>query len=621
MNEMNLKLFDVREIAPDALASLVVTAANVDGHIRPLSLYSDYIWILPGGTRNMPDSVFRLNFARVPESFRDQMRVMVFRYMRRGRIGGTRVGPRQIARFFDNAIQFFDFLLSVRISSLSATTPFACALYVHDRKKYRKQDGAARSADFLRTLFTNVEALFELSQATDDPMPSFPWPGSSASRQAGITGRAGRRGGESAKTPLIPDNVLCELFRAASECIDEAPHLLDLRDRLDQVRSSMPTASEDLIRREKNELLVAHGWNLGLTRFRRRLTEIRTASYIIVATLSGCRNHELANVQQGACYSTIDDDGNEYWWLRSSSEKTGEGYTEWMIPAAAKVALDVMDRWSEPFQRLLRLELDNRRSADPADAEIAAAQRHLGAIFVGCEPKQKLRVRTLSNMGLNYDLKTFAKRNGIAWKLSTHQFRRTFANYAARSQFGDLRYLKEHFKHWSFDMTLGYALNEHQELSLYAEVYDELGDIRERLIDSWLMPDTRLGGGLGKRVIAWRGNHDVTLFKDHRSMVRTLATGFGHLRSNGHAWCTADQGLACVGNGGLDRSRCGGCEHGVVGAQHMGVYEQMHEHLQTLLELEDVGPGGIRYVERSLERCRDVLASIDCDLKEVACDG
>jgi hypothetical protein len=64
---------------------------------------------------------------------------------------------------------------------------------------------------------------------------------------------------------------------------------------------------------------------------------------------------------------------------------------------------------------------------------------------------------------INIALKAFAKKCGLEWELATHQFRRKFANYAARSQFGDLRYLKQHFKHWSLDMTLGYALNESQE--------------------------------------------------------------------------------------------------------------------------------------------------------------
>ncbi|MDB5935350.1 MAG: hypothetical protein JWQ01_2694 [Massilia sp.] len=51
-------------------------------------------------------------------------------------------------------------------------------------------------------------------------------------------------------------------------------------------------------------------------------------------------------------------------------------------------------------------------------------------------------------------------------------YKRLTACYAARSQFGDLRYLRDHFKHWSLDMTLGYAMNESQEMELYLEIQE-----------------------------------------------------------------------------------------------------------------------------------------------------
>jgi len=54
---------------------------------------------------------------------------------------------------------------------------------------------------------------------------------------------------------------------------------------------------------------------------------------------------------------------------------------------------------------------------------------------------------------------------GTIWPLTSHHFRCTFACLAARSALGDIRYLREHYKHWSLDMTLQSATNFNQQLS------------------------------------------------------------------------------------------------------------------------------------------------------------
>lgn len=99
-------------------------------------------------------------------------------------------------------------------------------------------------------------------------------------------------------------------------------------------------------------------------------------------------------------------------------------------------------------QRLMDAEIAARRAADPRDLEIAEAFRHRGAVFLGMTERKSKQVRTPTASQWNKALKGFASRCGLEWNLANHQFRRKFANYAARSRFGDLRYLREHFKHW-----------------------------------------------------------------------------------------------------------------------------------------------------------------------------
>jgi hypothetical protein len=410
---------------------------------------------------------------------------------------------------------------------------------------------------------------------------------------------------------MIPDEIFTTLFQHAWNLVERADVLLSIRDELHGIEVERQNQSKLNIIKVKTRYLKARGFDGGSKEFNEILLKLRTACYIVVASLSGCRNHEIAFVQSDSCYSTEDDDGVVYWWMRSQSTKTDAGHTEWMIPEAAVKALKVMDRWAKPWQAKITEEIDNRRAIAALDPEIAEARRHVGAVFLGIDTRKGSQVRTLSILGWTNALGTFAKQCGLDWHLSTHQFRRKFANYAARSRFGDLRYLREHFKHWSLDVTLAYALNESQEMALYMEIDEELNTINEGLVKGWLAPDEPLAGGYGRNIVAWRGSEAVNIFKSHKHMVRSVAESTS-IRSNGHAWCTADDNL-CVGND-LERTRCSGCSNAVIGKTHSDLYQGLYEHLKEILKSDDIGEAGIARVHRDMQRCSSVLKDLGYDV-------
>lgn len=286
-----------------------------------------------------------------------------------------------------------------------------------------------------------------------------------------------------------------------------------------------------------------------------------------------------------------------------------------MIPEAAVTALRVMERWAQPYQKRIATEIEEQRARNPRDPEIAEALRHQSALFLATEPRRRKQVRTLSGQGWNLALKKFARARGLDWALASHQFRRKFANYAARSQFGDLRYLKEHFKHWSLEMTLGYAMNGSQEMELYAEIQTELDDIKAGVVESWLDPTAPLTGGYGKNIVAWRGSNPVSLFKDYTHMARSLAE-ITSIRSNGHAWCTADDNL-CVGND-LEQTRCTGCRNAVIGTRHLPIYRGLRDHLAEVLQCTDIGQAGMNLVRRDMDRLNGVLTSLEPQAAEAS---
>ena len=599
---------DVRGCTPEERDALIVTLAQIDGTWVVLSHYGDDQWQLIGGPTNIVACHRILDFAHVPADFRATMKSIMYRFLRRGRAYQKKPSMSSLRNLLANALPFLRHLQRLKLLHFGAVTPMVCAIYVHECKaacigKKAKPCAAAT----LLARFMAVEALYELSQHTRDPIPNKPWPETSASIMTGLTGQNRRAG----TTLLMPDSVYTELFMAAWKVVKQGPHLLDLRDMRDRISAERQGQDKKVIEYAKNRRLHAKGWIGGLTTFSSALLELRTACYIVVACLSGCRNHELAYVQSGACYRTQDDNGDSYWWMKSRSTKTDAGHTEWMIPEAAVTALRIMDRWALPYQAILEREIEHRRAVNPVDPKIAEACAHLGAVFLGTTQFNGNETRTLSLATWSMNLKAFAKKHNIDWDLASHQFRRKFANYVARSQFGDLRYLKEHFKHWSMDMTLGYALNESQEMALYAEIQNELDDIKDGAVEQWLQPDEPLAGGYGRGIMAWRGSEAVTLFKNHSSMVRSVSESTA-IRSNGHAWCTADDDL-CVGNGGLDRTRCTGCNNAVIGREHAHIYQGMYDQLNDVLKCDDIGEGGLARVRRDLDRCRDVLTSLGYD--------
>ena len=604
---------DVRGLSASERKTLIISSTQIDGKWVILSSYGDNIWQLDGFTSNVEMSRRRLYLNKIPSAFREVMKAMLYRYLRRGRKAGIRPKGGSTKKLFHNALPFLRHLQELKLDHIYEATPMVCRTYVNASKAYRQtkhSKGKPLSQNVMEFRFQAVEALYELSQYTDDRMPSHPWPETSAAALARLTGHGSNY---SNKTHLIPDDVFCVLFQRAYQQLERGQHLLDLRDAMDALttqRKGQPTSTVNVA---KNLQLGALGWEGGLRSLSNALIDLRNSCYIVVASTSGCRNHELTNLQSGAHHRTEDDEGTIYHWMRSRSEKTDAGVHDWMIPEVAVRALRLMERWSTPYQAMLAAEIMQRRRANPYDPQIVEAQKHRHALFLAVDPKIN-QARTLGNKNWNRHLKAFTKDCGLSWNLTTHQFRRKFANYAAHSRFGDLRYLKEHYAHWSLDMTLGYAMDEswgqHLDLELYADIQGEVEDIKLGVVDRWL-GDEPLAGGFGKALKKWqREPQNLLIFKDHASMLKSISESTA-IRSNGHAWCTADND-GCVGNT-LDRTRCGDCNHAVIGRGHAPIYQRLYDDLKGLLHCTDIGEGGRQRVERNLNRCRDVLAQLGMD--------
>ncbi|WP_323571168.1 integrase [Pseudomonas sp. 10S4] len=411
----------------------------------------------------------------------------------------------------------------------------------------------------------------------------------------------------------MPDEIFCALFENAYGQVERGKALLDLRDAVNEESTTWKISPKN-VGKKKNRFLANLGWEGGSAALNEALIDLRNACYIVLASTSGCRNHELANVMSGSLQRTQGDDGTLYHWMRSKSEKTDTGLHDWMIPEAGVRALRVMERWAKPYQASIAMEIVERRGKNTLDPEIPRAQQHRNALFLGSYSTKGNQARTVSLAAWNVGLKAFARKVGLDWPLASHQFRRKFANYVAHSRFGDLRYLREHFAHWSMDMALGYAMDEswggHLDLDLYSEIQAEYDDIKLDTVDGWLSDDL-LAGGFGRSIKQWqRDPANLAIFKDHRTMVISIAESTS-IRSNGHAWCSADND-GCVGNT-LERTRCGDCNNAVIGVGHLRIYQQLYNNLKELLDCRDIGESGRLRVLRDMERCRSVFTQLGYD--------
>ncbi|SOZ24670.1 Phage integrase family protein [Cupriavidus taiwanensis] len=608
---------DVRALSPSERDRLIVSTRKLDGKLRVVSHYGDSVWWIIHQVKCVTKSNTKIDFDILPLFFRSQAKAIVYRYMRRGAPGSGRPpAGSTVVQFFTNLRLFLSYLARISIRSLSEVTPLVCSNYANLLKREKKKENGESGLYAKRTIEKKVgiiDKIYGLSKFTDNPITTYPWPDASLGAKTKTKSKKSKTG---CKTPLMSDDVFTRLFNRAWNIVTNAVHLFGLRSDLQNVRAKKKdNPSRKYITMLKTPALTKAGFEGTFSDFKAQLLEVRIACYVVIASLSGCRVHELAHMRANCYYSTIGKDGERYWWIRSESHKTYEGPTEWMVPEAAISAVRVLEKWAAPYQEKIRLEIEEYRRNDPNDLRIAEAQEHKDSLFLGFDSKNGSLVRTLGRQVINVDLKDFSRACGLKWVPKTHQFRRKFANYVAKSKFGDLRYLREHFKHWAMDMTLGYALNESQEMALFLEIQDELEDIKIAVVDSWLDNSEPLTGGYGENLVRWRQSDEaVAMFKTRSQMVRFIASSTP-IRSNGHAWCTAEDGF-CVGNN-LDRTRCGaGCENGVLGRAHQEVYVGLFRHLKELKSAKDIGPGGLERVHRDVARCEEVLAKLGCELQE-----
>lgn len=579
----------------------IVTTDRAESVLYVLSRYEDEHWWLSKSkqTANKPDNHRKLDFTRISgEQLRAEAKVV----MARSVWAENSLANTTIRAYFDNLVFWLNWLGDQGIRSHAQVTPLVALRYVQYVRRLTLSNKPGKPLNGT-TKFYKLSAVERCWQHLRDTASGFdhPWPDSTA------TALAGMKPNSKAKTEIIPDDVLKTLFQNAESLLRQADGLLAHRDAVAAYQPRSKNVKSQS--KEKTRFLKTRGWDQGVKALKKTLLDLRDGCFVIILATTGIRAHELGLIHRGEWFSEVRD-GERFYFLASRSDKTHAGKTSWLCPEITIDAVKVLERLSASLQRDLESVLKAAREAGDLK-EITRLRSISGAVGLTKDTKQENRLYQLSSTSLDTALKNFAKALGLDWKLSSHQFRRTFANYVVHHKLGDLRYLRDHFKHWSLDMTILYAMNEAQDMELYDEIYAAFDGKRQAIVGHWLEPNTPLSGGMASHIRQMRSRtEEVRTYKDRRAMVEAISE-LVYLRSTGIAWCTNDTGVDCAGG------QCEGCEHGCIDDTHTPFWEGLYLQQIELRQIDDLTDSGSRTVERTMERCEKVLTDLGVDIKRL----
>lgn len=558
-------------------ALIISSAMGPAGDTQILSRYDDDVWELWPyfDQSNVTPGNKRIDWARVPEQFKEGCKAVVYRYWKEGLPGATPPIARSIVALTTHLTVLFNFLAALGVRGLSQVHPIHISGFIH----HRRTTDRVKPGTLVRNLL-GIELLYRFRSEDVDSLGFYPWPGSSAADQAGYTGPARSIG----CTALIPPPVLQQLYVTAEGLLARADTMLDERDL-----------------------------GLRITGTDRELNLLRDACFFLLGVLTGMRCEEIAGIEVGAGRKERKD-GLFYNWVQSIEHKTKKGRVEYLMPALGHRVLKVMERWSLPLRQelhnlVVQLEANQSSVGVPERMRVlAGARADLNRLFLGREGRTQL-IRTVSGLYWATRMKVYAAHAGVDWRLSPHQLRRVYAWTFVRHRLGNLLFLKEQFKHSSIEMTQLYAANPMQDDTLFEDLFTEISTQKVELVEGWLNADTPLAGRAGQRISIMRA-HD---FPSRRALIEETADWI-NIRSTGHSWCLA-QDDGCGGAGLYEPGRCGTCNDSVIDSSQRIAWEAIHAHqLELQEEASELGPAAVQRVQRDLRRAEDVLKQLGAEI-------
>lgn len=566
------------ELSAEERGNVVVSAVlNDAGNIVVLSRVKDLVWEMWPfvTTPNTRDYKKRLDWSVIAESYREACQNVLYRYWKVGRPGRHAPGISSLFKTFHQLSTFCRFAGSLGLKSLRDVQSIHVANFVHAQRQ------AKLAPESMLSKFSAVELLYQFRYEHDGSLQVHPWPESSASELAGMTGQSGQDARKVALTPLIPVEVAQRLFTYAEGILGRAEGFMDERDRGEH--SSF----------KKSEV-----------------TSIRNACFYLLGVLTGMRSSELSSIEVGAGRTELKNDIT-FHWVASVEHKTKKGRVDYLMPAMGHNILRILERWSQPYRQRLAEQIAEMESQEGQLTAkelqwLDTARSNTRKLFLG---NGQGGIVPVSGMGWSTILSRFALAAGTDWKLAPHQMRRLYAYTFVRHRLGDMLFLKEQFKHSTINMTQLYGSNPLQDAALYDDILSELMAYKAGVVAQWLEKDEPLAGGAADRIKELRA-HD---FEGRRELLSDTSHRV-NIRSTGHSWCLA-QDEGCGASGIYAKGNCGDCGTGVIDRRFIPIWQEAYRHHKELKkEAAEMGPGVVKRVDRDLAQAAKILKDLGLKL-------
>jgi integrase len=342
-----------------------------------------------------------------------------------------------------------------------------------------------------------------------------------------------------------------------------------------------------------------------------RILRLYDACFIVIAYLVGARASEILALETGCVEWHDGEDGERYAYLQGAIRKGAPGPEglphRWVVPEPVIRAIAVLERLSAPWRTI-----DGGRQLWLVQEKPGTALR-----------VSELRIHTMSIPAIIKRLNTgFAPmidlpdHRGEPWHLTTHQGRRTFAQFVGRRDRTGLAALSKHLGHVTRAMTdRGYVGTDFELVELVD--HQAIADTRTALEDLLVAP--RLAGKAGRMLAErspFRGRTqagDIDAF-----ITQLLAETDMRLGVCDWGYCLyRRETSACLGS---DRepnpvlrtqSTCVTCANFVITEKHRPIWARRLGRNLALLDRGDLDQASRAQATTRANECRRLLAMLD----------
>lgn len=487
--------------------------------------------------------------------------------------------------------------------------------------------GKDPSAETIAQRLQILEDIYKQRSKLDDALQVDPWPTETIGSLSGFHDNPRK---SVPKTELIPDRIAADLASLAIDYVRRrSATILAARDAKEAAmrekreagfgHDTIKCARARVVRRWGYENAYKLGTDVG---------RLRMACLIVIAMFSGMRESELMSLGEDCVSHRQSRDGScDVICLHGTIYKMGVRPKAWQVPPVVEEAVRVMMRMTQPLREALHRETGELRTRIPLAIgheksrlvqRLTIAERHQNKLFVATWSRSHNVISVLSSASVYNQLRRFCVDHGILgedgqpYPLHSHQFRRTYACSVARAELGDLLTLRDHFGHWSLDMTTFYADGATQDYEADRELLEmttaEKQQRQTKIIQEYLASDAPLANG-GHWLGQWR--QSVRTAPDKEALVAEYA-GSITLNGTGHSWCVGNaRGTGCGGLCVFEAPMCVDCQYGIIGPEHRPVWEGIRDQQIEVLALDDIGESGKSRARKILEAAHTVLRRLD----------